>query len=145
MSVSIHPLSELLRPQQLGDLTLPQADIDRLQKMIDNGHLMNMIFCGKPGLGKTSAAQIIVELSDTDSLELNPASVIRNGQNIRQPFEQFATTVSWKDRPYKIMLIDEADGLPPQIQASLRHLIEHTYKNCRFLFTVNDEKKINGA
>jgi hypothetical protein len=32
---------------------------------------MNMLFYGKPGLGKTSAARAIVRLVDTDSYELN--------------------------------------------------------------------------
>ena len=138
-------LSELLRPQQLGDLTLPQPDIDRLQKMVDNDQLMNMIFYGKPGLGKTSAAQIIMELSNTTTVMINPAALIRDGIKLQQPFERFATTWPPEGRPYKIMLIDEADGLPPLIQKSLRHLIELTYNNCRFLFTVNNIKIIDEA
>ena len=43
-------VSELLRPQQLDDLTLPRRVIDRLQRMIDTGTIMNMIFYGKPGM-----------------------------------------------------------------------------------------------
>ena len=52
-------VSELLRPQQLGDLTLPRRDIDRLQRMIDTDDVMSMLFYGEPGLGKTSAARLI--------------------------------------------------------------------------------------
>jgi hypothetical protein len=52
-------VSELLRPQQLGDLTLPQPIIDRLQRMIDSNSIMNMLFYGDAGLGKTSAARIL--------------------------------------------------------------------------------------
>ncbi len=137
------PLSELLRPQQLGDLTLPQPDIDRLQKMVDNDQLMNMIFYGKPGLGKTSAAEIIMTLSNTTTIMRNPAALIRDGIKLGTAFERFAIYSPPYERPYRIMLVDEADGLPPLIQASLRHLIEMSYGNCRFLFTVNDVKKIH--
>ena len=71
-------LSELLRPQQLGDLTLPQRDIERLKQMVHSGTIMNMIFYGRPGLGKTSAARaIIADLvtnADADCCELNGSS-----------------------------------------------------------------------
>ena len=50
VSESKQPLSELLRPQQLDDLTFPQSTIDRLQRMIDSKNIMNMLFYGKPGL-----------------------------------------------------------------------------------------------
>jgi replication-associated recombination protein RarA len=48
MSCQKQPLTELLRPQQLSELTLPRKDIDRLQRMVESGWIMNMIFYGKP-------------------------------------------------------------------------------------------------
>ena len=52
MSASHQLVSELLRPQQLGDLTLPKRIIDRLQRMIETDSVMNMLFHGEPGLGQ---------------------------------------------------------------------------------------------
>jgi replication-associated recombination protein RarA len=63
-------VSELLRPQRLGDLTLPQRVIDRLQRMIHERSIMNMLFYGRPGLGKTSAARVFINaLGPQDSIE----------------------------------------------------------------------------
>jgi replication-associated recombination protein RarA len=50
-------MSELLRPQEIGDLTLPASDIERLSRMVTSRSIINMLFYGKPGLGKTSAQQ----------------------------------------------------------------------------------------
>jgi replication-associated recombination protein RarA len=68
-------LSELLRPQQLGDLTLPQRVVGRLQMMVETQSLMNMLFYGKPGAGKTSAARILINaLGREDSIEIDGSS-----------------------------------------------------------------------
>ncbi len=63
--------SELLRPQQLDDLTLPRRDLERLNRMIASGSIMNMLFYGQPGLGKTSAARAIIRLIGADAYEIN--------------------------------------------------------------------------
>ena len=42
-----NPLSEILRPQTLSDLTLPRPVIDRLQKMIETNSPINMLFYGR--------------------------------------------------------------------------------------------------
>ena len=68
-------VSELLRPQQLGDLTLPRRIIDRLQGMIDRRSVMNMLFYGNAGLGKTSTAYVLINaLGPDDSIEINGSS-----------------------------------------------------------------------
>jgi DNA polymerase III delta prime subunit len=138
-----HPtqlVSELLRPQRLGDLTLPQRFIDRLQRMADSEEIMNMVFYGAPGLGKTSAARVITTEIGADVYELNGSSL--NGIDaIRKTVESFALSVSFKNK-MKICFIDEADFLSINAQALLRHLIERSYSNCRFLFTVNDISKL---
>ncbi len=51
-------VSEILRPQALSDLTLPTPTILRLQRVIESGSMVNMLFYGPPGSGKTSTARI---------------------------------------------------------------------------------------
>jgi len=138
------PLAELLRPQQLGDLTIPQRDIDRLQQMVESRDIMNMAFYGKPGLGKTSAARIITQAVAGDSgMEIN-GSVLTGIESVRDRIEPFARTGSILGGK-KICLIDEADYLSKHAQASLRHVIENSWSTCRFLFTVNDLGKLMPA
>jgi len=136
-------LSELLRPQQLSDLTLPQKEIDRLQKMIDSGNIMNMIFYGPPGLGKTSAARVIGDTANVTFVEVNAASIL-GPKDLRRDMEGFATSMPMFGNS-KLCLFDEADYISKQVQASLRHLVESTSDNCRFLFTANDIRRITEA
>ena len=51
-------LSEILRPQALADLTLPAPTIERLKRVIASRSMVNMLFYGPPGSGKTSAANL---------------------------------------------------------------------------------------
>jgi DNA polymerase III delta prime subunit len=139
-------LSELLRPQQLSDLTLPQSDVERLKQMVHSGTIMNMIFYGRPGLGKTSAARaIIAELvtkADADVYELNGSS--GNGAAEVRKIQDYARGGSLNNG-VKICFIDEADFLSLQAQASLRYIIEKSSKRCRFLFTANDANRFSEA
>ena len=129
-------LSELLRPQQLGDLTLPRRDIDCLTRMVNSGSIMNMIFYGKPGLGKTSAARVIIGLLEAEAIEINGSSAT-GIDTIRNRIEGFASSIAMTDKP-KICFIDEADFLSKSAQSALRYVIENTSRNCRYLFTANN-------
>ena len=136
-------VSELLRPQQLVDLTLPRRVIDRLQRMVESGTIMNMIFYGKPGLGKTSAARVITKTIGADVYEINGSSMT-GVDTVRNTVEGYASSVSLYKRP-KICFIDEADYLSKNAQAALRQVIERTSRNCRYLFAVNDISKLMPA
>jgi putative ATPase len=135
-------LSELLRPQQLGDLTIAQRDIDRLQRMADSGDIMDLIFYGKPGTGKTSAARILIKAMDAHTLEVNGSSA--NGiEYIREkigPHARSTTVMPCR----KVIFIDEADGLTKAAQSTLRYVIENK-RNARFIFTANDFGKLSEA
>jgi len=132
-------LSELLRPQEIGDLTLPASDIEHLSRMVTSRSIMNMLFYGKPGLGKTSTARAIGRLVGTDFYELNGSKEPNGGfvYNI----QSFAMTMSFSGRQ-KICFIDDADQLSKSTQSALRYVVEETSRNCRFLLAVNDIKKI---
>jgi DNA polymerase III delta prime subunit len=131
-------LSELLRAQQFGDLTLPQPQIDRLQRMVEEGSIMNMLFYGEPGLGKTSAARIFRQHYDV--FEVNGSS--ETGVDfVRKKIEPAASSVSFKGH-VRICFIDEADNLSKQAQGALRVPIEKLSSNCRFLFAANEIGKI---
>jgi DNA polymerase III delta prime subunit len=141
MNRPIQLVSELLRPQQLGDLTLPQRVIERLQRMVDSGSIMNMLFYGEPGLGKTSAARVLIKaLGPEDSIEINGSSAT-GVDFVRQRIEGFASSVALFGGK-KICFIDEAEFVSKQAQAALRKVIEKTSCNCRYLFAVNDISKL---
>ena len=142
MSASHQLVSELLRPQQLGDLTLPKRIIDRLQRMIETDSVMNMLFHGEPGLGKTTAARLIAsQLGEGGFLEIN-GSTATGVDFVREQIAPYTRTYSMLSDRRKLIFIDEAEYISKQAQAALRKVIEDASDICRFLFSVNDVSKI---
>ena len=45
--------SEVLRPTEFADLIQPSAMVQRLERMAEQRMPMNMLFYGRPGVGKT--------------------------------------------------------------------------------------------
>jgi len=134
-------LSEVLRPQHLGELAIPQNIINGLQASLDRNSLPNMLFYGSPGAGKTSAALIIAAHFETYKLN---GSDQRKERSTISGIEHFAATVSLDGRG-KVCFIDEADYFPKDQQAVLRGLIEKYSSNCRFIMTANNKSKISEA
>lgn len=136
-------LSELLRPTKLADLTADPAIIARLTRMVQTGSTMNMLFYGRPGTGKTSAARIIIKELDADDRILNGSSNNR-GKNFNKIIEDFVSTGSLFAEK-KICLIEEADQMSKLTQASLRYTIEKFSGYARFILTANDLGKVDTA
>ena len=136
-------LSEQLRPTSLADITLPSGIIRSFERMVQNGRLLNMVFYGKPGIGKTSAARILLRELGADVYELNGS--FNNGEKTMvKSIENFAHTTSLLGRP-KIVFIDEADQMSFATQDAIRYTIEKTSGNTRFLLTANDITKLTNA
>jgi DNA polymerase III delta prime subunit len=134
-------LSELLRPQQLGDLTLPPRIITRFQRMIESGSILNMLFYGGPGLGKTSAARVFINaVGPSDFIEVN-GSDATGVDFVRERIVRFSSSLAMNGGT-KICFIDEADYVSQNAQAALRKVIEEYSDNCRYLLAVNNISKL---
>jgi len=72
--VFLKPLADLVRPQSLDEVVGQQhliADGSMLKKLLDVGHIPNMIFYGPSGTGKTTIANIIAKASNKKIFKLN--------------------------------------------------------------------------
>jgi replication-associated recombination protein RarA len=86
--------SEILRPRQLSDLALPQKDIDHLEQMVASRAIMNLLFHGKTGTGKTSAARVILSiLAPRSSTEMD-GSLLNKAESVRERVERYASTMT---------------------------------------------------
>ena len=138
-------LSEVLRPTSLSQLNLPSDLTRSLDRLMKTGSFMNLLFYGEPGIGKTSAARIILKEIEADYLELN-GSFNSGDKTMLKDIEKFAGTFSLFQKP-KIVFIDEADYLSPVVQSALRYIVEDVSRrtSTRFLMTANNVKKISSA
>jgi len=106
---------------------------------IEKNDLQNLLLYGTPGTGKTTLAKLIVNNFDCDFLYIN-ASDERGIDTIRDKVQGFASSASFK--PIKIIILDEADFLTIQAQASLRNIIETYSLTTRFILTCNYLERI---
>jgi DNA polymerase III delta prime subunit len=110
-----------------------------MAKNISENDMNNMIFYGTAGVGKTTLAKLLVKNLNCDYLYIN-ASDERGIETIRDKVSGFASTMSFK--PLKVVILDEADFLTIQAQASLRNVIETFSKSTRFILTCNFVERI---
>jgi DNA polymerase III delta prime subunit len=108
-------------------------------KYLEQNDIQNLIFYGGPGTGKTTLAKLIVNNLECDYLYIN-ASDERGIETIRDKVSGFASSASFK--PLKIVILDEADFLTIQAQASLRNVIETFSRSTRFILTCNYVERI---
>ena len=110
-----------------------------VHQYLKNNDLQNLLLYGTPGTGKTTLAKLIVNNFDCDYLYIN-ASDERGIDTIRDKVQGFASSASFK--PIKIIILDEADFLTIQAQASLRNIIETYSCTTRFILTCNYLERI---
>lgn len=132
-------LVERYRPVTLENYVGNEHIKKSIQQYLDQNDIQNLIFYGTPGTGKTTLAKLIVKNLDCDYLYIN-ASDERGIETIRDKVSGFASTMSFKS--IKVVILDEADFLTIQAQASLRNVIETFSRNTRFILTCNFVERI---
>lgn len=75
--MNMEPLASLMRPKTLQEV-LGQTHLigegKLLTSMVSSGTLMNMIFYGPPGVGKTTVARLLADLTDRKFISLNAST-----------------------------------------------------------------------
>lgn len=130
---------EKYRPQDLSTFVGNETLKTTIDKFLQQNDIINMLFYGPAGCGKTTLAKLIVGNLDCDYLSIN-ASDERGIETIRDKVQGFASTASFK--PLKVIILDEADFLTIQAQASLRNIIETFSRTTRFILTCNYVERI---
>jgi replication factor C small subunit len=132
-------LVEKYRPKTLNNYVGNENIKKSISAYLNQNDIQNFIFYGSAGTGKTTLAKIIVNSLDCDHLYIN-ASDERGIETIRDKVSSFASVASFK--PLKVVILDEADFLTIQAQASLRNIIETFSRTTRFIMTCNFVERI---
>jgi replication factor C small subunit len=106
----------------------------------------NVLLYGQAGVGKTAAAgilanEILSQEIDSNYYEIN-ASDDRRLEVVRTTIKDISQQRVIGDVPFKIILLDEMDGMTPDAQNALKRIMERYADNVRFIITANDRSKI---
>jgi replication factor C small subunit len=139
---------EKYRPEKLDEVIDQKEIIRGLKNLIKNPEeIPHLLFAGPAGVGKTTTALCVARglLGEEwlrDTLELN-ASDERGIKMVRERVKEFAavmklTTSNKEDnRPFRIIILDEADEMTSEAQTALRRIIEDSSRTTRFIIICN--------
>ena len=130
---------EKYRPITLDGYVGNEVIKNKIEDYLKQGSIQNLLLHGVAGTGKTTLAKLLVKNIDCDYLYIN-ASDERGIDTIREKIQPFALSMGFND--VKIVILDEADYLTPQAQATLRHTIEACSSTTRFILTCNYLERI---
>ena len=117
------PLAEKIRPKKLDDVAGQKHLLGEgkpLRKIIESGHIPNMIFYGSSGIGKTTVARIIAENTNMTMHKLNGTSA-----SISDIKEIVAETETFGGMNGILLYLDEIQYLNKKQQQSLLEYIEN--------------------
>lgn len=152
-NISSHiPWIEKYRPQSINDLCIDFNMFNKINRIIQNKDMPNVIITGLPGIGKTSTILCIAKALlgshyQQGILELN-ASDDRGIKAVKDSIIYFCKKKidSIINDPatsnHKIILLDEADNMTRKAQQLINTLMEKYHHTTRFALTCNDSSKI---
>lgn len=137
------PWIEKYRAKNLSDIINHDEDIKIIENLIENKSLINMLFYGEPGTGKTSMILAIARKLYGDEYksyikEIN-ASSDRGIDVIRTCIKDY---VKLKSKKLKLIILDEIDAMTPDAQSALRGIIDDYSRYNRFCLICNNIEKI---
>ena len=130
---------EKYRPQTLEGYVGNEVIKNKVSAYLNQGSIQNLLLHGVAGTGKTTLAKLIANNLNCDLLYIN-ASDERGIDTIREKIIPFASSLGFGD--VKIVILDEADYITPQAQATLRNTMESFSGNTRFILTCNYLERI---
>lgn len=144
MSVNDYLLSEKYRPTTIDECILPESIKTQLESFITAGSIPNLLLSGTSGIGKTTVSYALANQLGYDVLFVNGSNEGRSIDTLRGAVTEFASSMSlYANR--KVVLIDEADGMPTLVQDGLRAFIELYSSTCSFILTCNHKSKLTPA
>jgi DNA polymerase III delta prime subunit len=132
---------EKYRPKTVKECILPERLKATFQKYVDDKAIPDLLLYGGAGVGKTTIAKALCNEVGCDYIVINGSE--DNGIDVlRTTIRSYASTMSMSGGR-KVIIVDEADYMNANsLQPALRSALEEFTKNCSFIFTCNNVKRI---
>lgn len=131
------------RPTKLEDIILPQRFKILFQKVVDNKEMVNFLFSGEPGCGKSSLAYILSDELDFETLYLN-MSKDTSIDVLRNDISTFGHNVALNGNR-KLIIADECEKASINLKEALKAEIESLSENVSFIFITNHANMMTDA
>jgi replication factor C small subunit len=141
------PFVEKYRPIHLDNIVEQKDVIMSIKGILEKKEMLNLLFYGPPGVGKTTIAlslakQLYGDKYSEYTLELN-ASDERGIKMVREKIKTFAKLLcDTSIFPFKLIILDEADALTNDSQYALRRIIDDYSNSTRFIIICNYLNKL---
>lgn len=135
---------EKYRPHKVEDCILPERLKKIFQSYVNSKNIPNLMLTGSAGVGKTTVAMAMCEEIGLNYLFINASKERGINELVRDKVSKYASTIAFAGGR-KVIILDEADYMTPEAQASLRGAIEEFSENCTFIFTCNFKSKLIDA
>jgi DNA polymerase III delta prime subunit len=136
--------TERYRPKKIKDCVLTDIVRNQVRGFIESGDMPNLLLSGPAGTGKTTLAKALCDEMGYEWMMINGSDEGKLIDTLRNKIKNFAASVSFTESR-KVVIIDEADYIPPETQAALRSFIEQYSSNCGFVFTCNFPNRLMEA
>lgn len=133
------PLAERMRPQKLSEVVGQEEIIGKgkiLTEIVRKGELVNLIFWGPPGTGKTTLARILAHEFQADFVEIS--AVTAGKKDVEDVVAR--AKLNWNLKTRTVLFVDEIhrfnkaqqDAFLPHMESGLITLIGATTENPSF-------------
>ena len=131
--------SQKHRPTSMEEMVLPESIGPSLRNLAKRKGGLSLLFYGKPGMGKTTAAKLI---NPEGTYLLN--CTLNNSVAMVKELERTCSSIPL-DGGRRLVLLDEADFLTEAAQAGLRGAVEFLLKSNDFVMTANRPEMLSPA
>lgn len=131
------------RPTKIDDIILPERFKTLFKSVIEKGEMVNFLFSGNAGCGKSSLAFILSDELDFETLYLN-MSKDTSIDVLRNDIATFGQTVSMNGNR-KMIICDECEKASINLKEALKAEIESLSENVSFIFITNHVNMMTDA